>query len=110
MQKKLLNLYKLILYSFLFIIFFFQKVASDEIYDKGKKIFIENGNCATCHALTDADSNGNIGPNLNEIKPDMMRVLMAVTNGIGVMPAYQDILSKEEIEAVSVYVSESTLK
>ena len=110
MQKKSFNLHKLILYSFLFVIFFFQKVISDEIYNKGKKIFLENGNCAACHTLADSGSNGNIGPNLNEIKPDMMRVLLAVTNGIGVMPAYQDILSKEEIESVSVYVSESALK
>ena len=45
--------------------------------------------------LNDANSNGNIGPNLNEIKPDISRVLMAVTNGIGVMPAYQGQLSDE---------------
>ena len=49
-----------------------------------------------------------VGPNLNEIKPDISRVLMAVTNGIGVMPAYQGQLSDEEIEAVATYVVEST--
>jgi len=106
----LINLCKLLLYSFLFIIIFSQKLISDEIYKKGKEIFLENGNCATCHALVDAGATGNIGPNLNEIKPDMMRVIMAVTNGIGVMPSYQGILSEEEIEAVAKYVSESSLK
>jgi mono/diheme cytochrome c family protein len=33
---------------------------------------------------------------------------MAVTNGIGVMPAYQGLLSDEEINAVATYVAEST--
>ena len=67
-----------------------------------------DGNCATCHSLDDANSKGKVGPNLNEIKPDISRVLMAVTNGIGVMPAYQGQLSDEEIEAVATYVAEST--
>ena len=58
--------------------------------------------------LDDANSNGKVGPNLNEIKPDISRVLMAVTNGIGVMPAYQWQLSDEEIKAVATYVVEST--
>jgi mono/diheme cytochrome c family protein len=46
-----------------------------------------------------------VGPNLNEIRPDIGRVKNAVLNGIGVMPAYQGILSDEEIDAVSYYVS-----
>ena len=56
----------------------------------------------------DAGSDGNIGPNLNEVRPDIMRVIAAVTNGIGVMPAYQGELSPEEIEAVAHYVSVSS--
>ena len=66
-----------------------------------------NGNCATCHTLQDANSYGNIGPNLDEIKPDIMSVITAVTNGIGVMPAYEGELSIEEIKAVATYVSQS---
>ena len=42
---------------------------------------------------------------INEIKPDKTRVINAVTNGIGVMPAYEGQLSTEEIEAVAHYVS-----
>jgi len=94
-------------YLFLAIIFlsFSNQVKSDEIYEKGKQIFLEQGNCATCHTLSEAGSAGNIGPNLNEIRPDLMRVITAVTNGIGVMPAYQGELTTEEIEAVAHYVS-----
>ena len=78
---------------------------ADELFNQGKEIFLEAGNCATCHTLSDAGSNAMIGPNLNEIRPDVSRILMAVKNGIGVMPAMEGILSNEEIEAVAHYVS-----
>ena len=78
---------------------------ADELFNKGKEIFLEAGNCAACHTLSDAGSNAMIGPNLNEIRPDVSRILMAVRNGIGVMPAMEGILSNEEIEAVAHYVS-----
>ena len=78
---------------------------ADELFNKGKEIFLEAGNCAACHALSDAGSNAIIGPNLNEIRPDISRIQMAVKNGIGVMPAMEGILSNEEIEAVAHYVS-----
>tara|TARA_B100000686_G_C16568969_1_gene851847 strand:- start:107 stop:433 length:327 start_codon:yes stop_codon:yes gene_type:complete len=105
-KKLIINFSKFLFFTIIFLSFFNQ-VKSDEIYDKGKKIFLEQGNCASCHTLSDAGSAGNIGPNLNEIRPDIMRVITAVTNGIGVMPAYQGELSTEEIEAVAHYVSVS---
>ena len=89
-------------------ILFTQTLYAEEKLNIGKNIFLEKGNCATCHTLSDAGSNADIGPNLNLIKPDLGRVVMAVTNGIGVMPAYEGILTSEEIEAVSVYVSEKS--
>ena len=90
---------------FLFFNLFFLPVQSDPIFEMGKTIFLEQGNCAACHVLSDAKSNGEIGPNLNQIKPDITRVIRAVTNGIGVMPPYEGVLSTEEIEAVAHYVS-----
>ena len=106
-KKLFINLSKFLFLSIIFLSIFSQ-VKSDEKYDKGKIIFLEQGNCAACHTLLDAGSDGNIGPNLNEIRPDIMRVIAAVTNGIGVMPAYQGELSPEEIEAVAHYVSVSS--
>ena len=105
MKKKLI---KINYYILALIILFFQTVKADDLINKGKQIFLGDGNCAMCHALQDANSHGNIGPNLNEIKPDIMRVILAVTNGIGVMPAYEGQLSTEEIKAVATYVAEST--
>ena len=98
-------------YNYFFTIMFIlftQTLCANEILDLGKNIFLEKGNCATCHTLNDAGSNADIGPNLNLIKPDVGRVIMAVTNGIGVMPAYEGILTSEEIEAVATYVSEKS--
>ena len=88
-----------------FINFFFIQAKSDVMFDLGKDVFLNKAVCSTCHTLAEAGSNGQIGPNLNEIRPDKMRVMNAVTNGIGVMPAYEGQLTSEEIEAVAHYVS-----
>ena len=98
-------------FNIIFLLIFFLFISNlnaDETLILGKNIFLEKGNCATCHALNDAGSNADIGPNLNLIKPDIGRVVIAVTNGAGVMPAYEGMLTPEEIEAVAVYVSEKS--
>ena len=105
MKKNLININYCVL---VLILLPFQNIKADDLFDKGKQIFLGDGNCATCHILQDANSNGIIGPNLNEIRPNIARVLSAVTNGIGVMPAYEGQLSKKEIKAVATYVAEST--
>ena len=81
------------------------QVNADELFNKGKEVFLEAGNCAACHSLSDAGSMADIGPNLNQIRPQVQTILMAVRNGIGVMPAMEGILTDEEIEAVAHYVS-----
>ena len=81
------------------------EVTADELFNKGKEVFLGSGNCAACHMLSDAGSNAMVGPNLNEIRPDIQRIIMAVRNGIGVMPAMEGILTDEEIEAVAHYTS-----
>ena len=80
-------------------------VKSDTLFELGKDVFLNKAECSSCHALAEAGSSAQIGPNLNLIKPNKTRVLTAVTNGIGIMPAYQGYLSEEEIDAVSYYVS-----
>ena len=81
------------------------QVNADELFNRGKEVFLEAGNCAACHSLSDAGSIAEIGPNLNQIRPQVQTILMAVKNGIGVMPAMEGILSDQEIEAVAHYVS-----
>ena len=99
-----------LIFLLIFNLLLFNKTFSDEKFDLGKDVFLNAGNCGSCHSLKDANTVGNIGPNLNEIKPDIGRVLNSVTNGIGVMPSYIGILSDEEIEAVAYYVSEVSIK
>tara|TARA_B100001540_G_scaffold200745_1_gene176803 strand:+ start:2741 stop:3055 length:315 start_codon:yes stop_codon:yes gene_type:complete len=82
---------------------------SDEKFNLGKDIYLNEGNCAACHSLRDAGSVANVGPNLNEIRPDLGRVIISVTNGAGVMPSYLGILTQDEIEAVAYYVSEASM-
>jgi len=89
----------ILLYSLVF------QANADELFNKGKEVFLEAGNCAACHTLSDAGSIAEIGPNLNQIRPQVQTILMSVKNGIGVMPAMEGILSDEEIEAVAHYVS-----
>ena len=89
----------ILLYSLVF------QANADELFNKGKEVFLGSGNCAACHMLSDAGSNSMVGPNLNEIRPDIQRIIMAVRNGIGVMPAMEGILTDEEIEAVAHYTS-----
>ena len=89
----------------IFINFFYLPAQSDDMFDLGKDVFLNKGVCSTCHMLADAGLGGQIGPNLNEIRPNKMRVMHAVTNGIGVMQPYEGELTSEEIEAVAHYVS-----
>jgi cytochrome c6 len=100
----------LYLIFFLILNFFNQHLKADEMFELGKNIFLNKAYCASCHTLADAGSVGNIGPNLNEIKPEYIRILNAVTIGIGTMQAYEGILNDKEIESVVHYVFESTNK
>ena len=74
----------------------------------GLEIFNSKAQCGMCHTLQAAGSKGLIGTNLDELKPLMLQVVSAVTNGISVMPSFEGMLSPEEIEAVSYFVSTST--
>jgi mono/diheme cytochrome c family protein len=69
----------------------------------GKKVF--TANCGGCHTLAAAGTSGNVGPNLDDLKPNMALVVKQVTNGGGGMPSFATQLSKTQIQAVARYVS-----
>jgi mono/diheme cytochrome c family protein len=69
----------------------------------GQVVF--RANCAACHTLADAGTTGNVGPNLDSIGPDAALVEATVTAGRGVMPAFGERLTPEEIKAVAEYVA-----
>ena len=72
-------------------------VIANELIKLGEDIFLNKEQCVNCHILNAADG-GN-----NQLSKD--HVINIVTNGYGVMPAYKDILTKNEIEAVATYVA-----
>jgi cbb3-type cytochrome c oxidase subunit III len=69
----------------------------------GKDIF--TANCGSCHTLKDAGTSGNVGPNLDQLKPSFEIVQKQVTNGGGAMPAFKGTLTAAQIMAVAKYVS-----
>lgn len=75
----------------------------------GEAIFTSAG-CAGCHTLAAAGANGNVGPNLDEAKPDYATVLQFVTNGQGAMPSFSGQLSETDIQNVAAYVSQNAGK
>jgi len=85
-----------------------EAVASVAQMELGLEVYNNKAQCGMCHTLQAAGSEGQIGTNLDQLKPFMPQVVAAVTNGIGVMPAFEGMLSSEEIEAVSYFVSTST--
>ena len=100
---------KKILLILLFLIFSSSVFADDKMV-LGLDIYNNKAQCGVCHTLQAAGSVGNIGPNLDQLKPPMSQIIYTVTNGIGVMQAWEGILTSEEIEAVAYYVFNSTNK
>ncbi|GGC62231.1 SorU family sulfite dehydrogenase c-type cytochrome subunit [Marinobacter halophilus] len=72
----------------------------------GKEVFtkISQPSCTICHTLSDAGSAGAIGPDLDELKPSRDQVVNAVTQGVGIMPAFEGSLSAEQVQAVADYI------
>jgi mono/diheme cytochrome c family protein len=70
----------------------------------GKKVFASAG-CGACHTLADAGTNGNVGPNLDDLKPNVQTVSKQVVNGGSGMPPFKGQLTPQQIEAVAKYVA-----
>ena len=90
------------------LLFMCSSVFADDKMVLGLKIFNNKAECGVCHTLQAAGSYGQIGPSLDLLKPQLEQIVSTVTNGIGVMQAYEGILTTEEIEAVAHYVFNST--
>ena len=78
----------------------------------GLDVYNNKAMCGTCHILKAAASEGNIGPNLDSLKPSEEQVKLVVTEGLGVMPAFgaEGLLTPKEIDAVSHFVANSSGK
>ena len=76
---------------------------------RGKQLFLTlQPACAVCHTLQAAGAQGQVGPVLDEIKPDANRVLSALRNGIGAMPSFAEKMTEKDMQAVARFVAHST--
>jgi len=75
----------------------------------GKAVFAKAG-CGGCHTLKAAGSSGNVGPNLDQLKPAKATVAHQVEVGGGAMPAFKGQLSAGEIAAVAAFVADNAGK
>lgn len=78
--------------------------------EHGKTLFSSGAQpiaCAVCHTLQDAGATGEIGPNLNEIKPDADRLRKTMIEGMGVMPSFA-AMDEADREAIISYVTHVT--
>lgn len=76
---------------------------------RGKELFTKiQPACAVCHTLQAAGAEGQVGPVLDELKPDAGRVLRALKAGIGVMPSYAERMSENDMLAVAQFVAHAT--
>ncbi len=106
------NLIKII-YLVLFLILFSLNInilKADSKMEMGLDVYNNKAMCGACHILSTTGSAGKIGPNLDYLKLQIPQIILTVTNGIGVMPAFEDMLTSEEIEAVAYFVSTSSNK
>jgi len=95
---------------FVFFLIFSSSVFADDKLVLGLEVYNNKAQCGACHTFQAADSAGNIGPDLDQLKSSISQIIYTVTNGIGVMQAWEGILTDEEIEAVAYYVFNSTNK
>jgi cytochrome c6 len=75
--------------------------------ERGREIFLEEANppCNICHRLADAEAQGRIAPNLDQLQPTKERVLQALRSGPGAMPDYSATLTDDQMKAVAEYVA-----
>ena len=70
---------------------------------KGQQVFAEN--CGSCHTLSRAGTNGQVGPNLDDVNLKPADVEAIVQSGSGAMPSFEGQLSAAEIAEVAKFVA-----
>jgi mono/diheme cytochrome c family protein len=72
----------------------------------GAAVFMSAG-CGTCHTLAAAGTHGNIGPNLDQLRPTEAAVETQVVKGGGGMPSFRGQLTPAQIRDVAAFVATS---
>jgi mono/diheme cytochrome c family protein len=75
----------------------------------GADLFVQN--CGGCHTLAATQSAGTVGPSMDELKPDVARVVAAIEKGgtgTGKMPP--KLLSGSDAKSVADFVAKAAGK
>jgi len=72
----------------------------------GAKVF-KTAACGSCHTLKAAGADGQIGPNLDTVRPSFGTVRAKVEQGGGGMPSFSGQLSAEQIRDVAAFVAKN---
>ena len=75
----------------------------------GAKVFASAG-CGGCHTLSAAHAKGQVGPDLDALKPDQATVEHQVRVGGNGMPSFRARLTSRQIEQVASFVSGASRK
>jgi mono/diheme cytochrome c family protein len=75
----------------------------------GAAVF-ESAGCGSCHTLAEAGAKGEVGPNLDALKPDAATVQHQVIFGGNGMPPFGKRLTRQQIAAVAKFVSDASRK
>jgi cytochrome c553 len=73
----------------------------------GAKVFASAG-CGGCHTLSAAHAKGQVGPDLDALKPDEATVAHQVRVGGNGMPSFRSRLSSGQIAQVAAFVADSS--
>jgi cytochrome c553 len=68
-------------------------------------IVFASAGCGGCHTLAAAHSTGQVGPNLDRLRPTFDQVRTKVEQGGGVMPSFAGRLSERQIRDVAAFVA-----
>jgi cytochrome c553 len=79
-------------------------IPADASPARGAKLFAAAG-CGSCHALKAANASGQIGPNLDSLRPGFEQVRAQVTRGGTGMPSFAGRLTPPQIRDVAAFVA-----
>jgi cytochrome c6 len=72
----------------------------------GRAVFLSAG-CGSCHVFKAAGAGGQIGPNLDTLRPTYDAAFAQVQRGGGGMPAFKGQLKPDQIRDVAAFVASS---
>ncbi len=70
----------------------------------GAQVWAQAG-CGGCHTLAAAGSSGQVGPDLDVLRPSAARIAQQITYGGAAMPSFSGTLSAAEIQTLASWVA-----